>query len=365
MGSGSNKYIEIYNPDAVSHSLAGWSLRQYNDGNAPGSGYILNLSGTVAPGAVYVVKNSAASGWTGWTEDVGMSTGNIVMTFNGNDAIGLYKGSTLVDIVGQPGNGAMILENVTLVRCPVAAPSPTYDTLDWYRLSSTYTYLGTHNAEWGIDTPEYPRVIYAVRGWEDMEVLLISEYFCGVGNDKYIEIYNCDDNSIDDLAQYSLVKVAIDNASGKINFAESRRLDFSTLPSSQTLWGHHVLVIVNSGYVADRLFTYMDDDDLPVDNGGVYGHSRMYIETSDRKVCDFDGNDPIYLVRSQHHVVDVVGKAQISKWGENVAWIREDEPKASTPAAEWDLDEWMPDDLELDTNGQYKNEAAWWGGWHW
>ncbi|MEL1247111.1 choice-of-anchor D domain-containing protein [Flavobacterium helocola] len=96
-GSGSEKYIEIYNGTGVSVNLSDYRLRLYANGSATTTNDIL-LSGTLADGQVIVYKNSASTLYAG--------INNASVNFNGDDAIVLYKISTNsnVDIFGRIGN---------------------------------------------------------------------------------------------------------------------------------------------------------------------------------------------------------------------------------------------------------------------
>ena len=96
-GSGSEKYIEIYNGTGVSVNLSDYRLRLYANGSATTTSDIL-LSGTLADGQVIVYKNSASTLYAG--------INNASVNFNGDDAIVLYKISTNsnVDIFGRIGN---------------------------------------------------------------------------------------------------------------------------------------------------------------------------------------------------------------------------------------------------------------------
>jgi subtilisin-like proprotein convertase family protein len=98
-GSSNNKALEIYNPTTQPVDLAagGYAIRIYANGasspNAP-----LLLSGSLAPGAVRVIKHSLADP----VIQADQSSG--ALTFNGNDAVVLIKGQgALVDRIGQIG----------------------------------------------------------------------------------------------------------------------------------------------------------------------------------------------------------------------------------------------------------------------
>jgi endonuclease I len=135
-GSSYNKGIEIANLTGASVSLSGYSLRKQTNGS--GSWSTLNLSGTIANGDVYTLANSSAS----FSAD--LKTSNSVLSFNGNDAIALFKGETLIDIVGVYNSGSYFGQDVTLVRKSSAySPSSTYNASNWTSYSqNTFSYFG-------------------------------------------------------------------------------------------------------------------------------------------------------------------------------------------------------------------------------
>lgn len=98
-GSSSNKYIEIYNGTGTSVDLSNYRLRLYANGSSSTTNDV-QLSGTIANGAVVVYSNSSATIYTGTT------IVNAAVNFNGDDAIALFKISTNanVDIFGRIGN---------------------------------------------------------------------------------------------------------------------------------------------------------------------------------------------------------------------------------------------------------------------
>lgn len=146
-GSSNNKYIEIYNGTAGSVDLSGYSLKQYNNGSATPT-YTLALTGSLASGSVFVIAHSSATIYGG-TPD--LSTAVSAMGFNGNDAMALFNGTTLIDVVGPIGDANDWGKDVTLVRNANApVPSTTYTASDWDSYATdTVSYLGSHTFSGG------------------------------------------------------------------------------------------------------------------------------------------------------------------------------------------------------------------------
>lgn len=123
-GSSYNKGIEIANLTGTSVNLSGYSLRKQANGSGGWSS--LSLSGTLANGAVYTVAHSSAS------FSANKKDGGAAMSFNGNDAVALFKGETLIDIVGVYNSSATFGQDVTLRRnAQHYNPSTTYNTAHW------------------------------------------------------------------------------------------------------------------------------------------------------------------------------------------------------------------------------------------
>ena len=98
-GSSNNKALEIYNPTTQTVDLAagGYAIRIYANGASSPNTPLL-LSGSLAPGAVRVIRHSLADP----AIQADQSSG--ALTFNGNDAVVLVKGQgVLVDRIGQIG----------------------------------------------------------------------------------------------------------------------------------------------------------------------------------------------------------------------------------------------------------------------
>jgi len=99
-GSSNNKALEIYNGTGAAVDLAagGYSVQMFFNGN-PVSTLTINLTGTVANGDVYVLAQSAANATILAQADQTNGSG----WFNGDDAVILRKGITVIDAFGQSG----------------------------------------------------------------------------------------------------------------------------------------------------------------------------------------------------------------------------------------------------------------------
>jgi predicted extracellular nuclease len=99
-GSSNNKALEIFNGtgSAINLGTGGYNIQMFFNGN-PVASLTINLTGTVANGDVYVVAQSAANATILAQADQTNGSG----WFNGDDAVVLRKGTTVVDSIGQAG----------------------------------------------------------------------------------------------------------------------------------------------------------------------------------------------------------------------------------------------------------------------
>lgn len=108
-GSSNNKALEIYNPTQLPVNLSGYKLISYANGLTTAVSF--NLSGTIAPGDVYVLANTNADSTIKPLADT--ATGSQPLNFNGNDVIALLNGSDTLDRIGIVGDTANILFDTT------------------------------------------------------------------------------------------------------------------------------------------------------------------------------------------------------------------------------------------------------------
>lgn len=157
-GSSNNKAIEIYNGTGAAIDLAagGYNIQMYFNGGAS-AGLTLNLTGSVADGDVYVVAHASANATILAQADQTNGAG----WFNGDDAIVLRKGTTVLDVIGQIGvdpgtewgSGVTSTADNTLHRkATICTGDPNGDDVfdpnpEWDGFAvDTFTGLGTHIA---------------------------------------------------------------------------------------------------------------------------------------------------------------------------------------------------------------------------
>ncbi|HYG63980.1 MAG TPA: lamin tail domain-containing protein [Thermoanaerobaculia bacterium] len=100
-GSSNNKALEIFNGTAAAIDLGagGYSVQMFFNGSAS-PGLTINLTGTVAAGDVFVLAHGSAVAEVLAAADQTNSAG----WFNGDDAVVLRKGGSIIDSFGQVGS---------------------------------------------------------------------------------------------------------------------------------------------------------------------------------------------------------------------------------------------------------------------
>lgn len=132
-GSSNNKALEIANNTGSSVSLSSYVVKKQTNGAGSWSTGI-TLSGTLANGAKYVMVHSSISSACYAVASANYSSAGSELTFNGNDAVGLFKNGVLIDIIGTfSGGTANFSADETLRRkSTVAVPKTTFNkTTDW------------------------------------------------------------------------------------------------------------------------------------------------------------------------------------------------------------------------------------------
>ncbi|MFO0750103.1 MAG: lamin tail domain-containing protein [Myxococcota bacterium] len=159
-GASFNKALEIANFTGAQVDLGQYAIWKItNDGvwteNPP-----LFLSGTLANGDVYVLCNSGAV--AAILNVCDSASNQTYMMFNGDDAIGLAHGSTLIDTIGTEatsGAGWTVagVQNATTDHVLVRKPSVSAPTTDWMSSSANewdvhgpaeLNFLGAHTVDY-------------------------------------------------------------------------------------------------------------------------------------------------------------------------------------------------------------------------
>ncbi|MDT3679162.1 MAG: lamin tail domain-containing protein [Burkholderiaceae bacterium] len=99
-GSSNNKALEIFNGtgSAIDLAAGGYHVQMFFNGSAS-AGLTINLTGTVTNADVFVLAQSSANATILAQADQTNAAG----WFNGDDAVVLRKGITVLDVIGQIG----------------------------------------------------------------------------------------------------------------------------------------------------------------------------------------------------------------------------------------------------------------------
>jgi predicted extracellular nuclease len=173
-GSSNNKAIEIYNGTGTPINLGtgGYYVQMFFNGSMS-AGLTINLTGTIAPGDVFVLAHSSADPAILAQADQTNGAG----WFNGDDAIVLRKGVTILDSVGQfgfdPGSEwgsglTSTADNTLRRKSTVCAGDPiSHDAFnpatEWDGFATnTFSGLGAHSCGGPTPTPTPPPAFKAI-----------------------------------------------------------------------------------------------------------------------------------------------------------------------------------------------------------
>ncbi|WP_114755308.1 endonuclease [Flavobacterium glaciei] len=149
-GSSNNKALEISNATGAAINLSIYSIKKQTNGSGAWSAG-LSLSGTLNNGSKFTIVNSAMASSCYPISSANISTSATEMTFNGNDAVGLFKNGILIDIIGTFNGGtANFAADQTLRRkATVTSPTTTFNkTTQWDTFASdTCNNLGSRMVE--------------------------------------------------------------------------------------------------------------------------------------------------------------------------------------------------------------------------
>ena len=263
-GSSNNKALEIYNGTgaAVDLAAAGYNVQMYFNGSVS-AGLTINLTGTVVDGDVYVIAQSSANPIILAQADQTSSAG----WFNGDDAVVLRKGTTVVDVIGQVGfdpgtewgSGLTSTADNTLRRktnvcvgdtngADVFDPSPEWDGF----ATDTFDGLGAHTASCdGMVEPKINEFSASTAG-TDVE---------------YVEIFGPPNT---DFSAYTILEIEGDGSGSgvvdeviNVGTTDASGFWLQNLPANALENGTLTLLLVSN-------FTGALNDDLDTNNDGIF-----------------------------------------------------------------------------------------------
>jgi len=154
--SGNNKAIEIVNLTATTINLSEYSIQKQSNGGSWVDNFPLGNT-NIVPGDVFVIVNVNTSDAHLLAEKDLLGPPSIdttpyrygsPMNFNGNDPIGLFKNDVLIDVIGEEGNSAFHISNVTYRRKrAITEPNINFNANEWDVLpANTFDGIGSHSS---------------------------------------------------------------------------------------------------------------------------------------------------------------------------------------------------------------------------
>jgi endonuclease I len=183
-GSSNNKVLEIANFTGNNlTNMSAYTLKLSTNGN-PSWTTTYNFPGNaqIANGDVYVIANGSSAVCTSQYDDLN----NAITSFNGNDAIGLFKNDVLIDIIGTLGDDTTFGANTTLVRKPtIDTPNTVFDINEWDAFASnTCDDLGSHTQTLSVESTKIADISFFPNPVSGNVITVNSN------NDLDFEIYN-------------------------------------------------------------------------------------------------------------------------------------------------------------------------------
>ncbi|NCA82169.1 MAG: hypothetical protein EOM72_05430 [Opitutae bacterium] len=178
-GTGNNKAVEIFNGTLSNLDLSAgnYVLKQYNNGSTTAS-VTMALTGTLPPSTCLVVGRPGTP--TNYAPNTAISGTPIFqtnknLTFNGDDVIVLYRGSTILDRVGQVGTGAVgavwnlntrnrtLTRKTTIYTGTTTAVTAPFSIDDWIiSANDNFADLGTHSISFTDPNEPYTPAQYSL-----------------------------------------------------------------------------------------------------------------------------------------------------------------------------------------------------------
>jgi uncharacterized protein len=291
-GSSLNKYIEISNSTDSAVDLAGYEVwRISNGGTWPEA--TITLSGTLQPGQVAVVYNPGAVSTISSAGDVSISSNNI--SHNGDDAVGLAKGGTLIDAGGtdgaDPGSGWEVagITNGTVDHVLVRKSTVCSPTTDWDASRGT----NATNSEWIVlDNEDWSNIgLHTAACGGGPADPVINEFVAnhtGSDTNAFVEVFGSPST---DYSGFTVLEIEGDGSSAGVIDA--------VLPVGTTEAGGYwtdpedmengtITIMLVEGFSGDQ------GDDLDTDNDGIFDVTPWTRIVDDVATSDGGSSDRTY-----------------------------------------------------------------------
>lgn len=154
-GSSYNKALEIFNGTGAPVDLSQYTIKLASNGGTWSTSNILTPTGILQNNEVFVIAHPQASAAILSIADVTSTVTN----YNGNDCVGLFHGTTMIDIIGiyqnDPGNNSgwsvAGVPAATLNHTLIRKPTVIQGNIDWTSSAGT----NADDSEWIVQAQDY------------------------------------------------------------------------------------------------------------------------------------------------------------------------------------------------------------------
>jgi hypothetical protein len=192
-GSSSNKYIEIFNGTGSDVDLSAYAIKiSYNGAGWPitaDSPDYRPLTGTITNNDTYLIAHNSASATVKAAADLLLSynssvQGSRIMSFSGNDALGLFKNDVLIDIIGTPESDATIdaagTTNAGADHTLIRKQTVFQGNTSWTSSAGS----NTEDSEWIVNVKDYNTNagLHTYNSGEELAAIQGSPFMAGITN---------------------------------------------------------------------------------------------------------------------------------------------------------------------------------------
>ncbi len=221
-GSSFNKALEIVNLTDNDINLNVYSIKRQKDGGLDGEvwneAHVLNLSGVITSGDVYVIVSDDASlqklneekDYTHPREYSNLF--GIPINFNGNDPVGLFKNNVLIDIIGTyNGGSANFAKDKTLRRkSGVSSPNVNFDIVNEWEV------YGKDNAD---DFGKHSAIVLSTNNYNTSGVS-----FYPNPADDYLKIKNTTNQKVSNVQVFTILGKSVFHQKDNIKEINTKQL---------------------------------------------------------------------------------------------------------------------------------------------